>query len=740
MKLKKLIYTALASLLVLPAFSVSPASSHATKSELTGRGFESYAENEFLDLLYDEENSVLAVIQKDSGYVWYSAPEGWEDDEEASGFVLNSMPSFLTVRAKDQNSTFRNANSYINSFVRRGLWPKAITNGIRLEHEFPRDGFFIPLEITIEGNSLLMSVPVWEIQENMDDGMDYDEEIKTTLDLLDLQINPYFGAAGKDEEGFIFVPDGSGAIMSFNNRKSGSTYEQYVYGRDRSIVATRRKNVYQDIRLPVFGMSKEDAAFIAVIEGSESRAMISADVAQQTSYNSVGASFILRDFDSMSFRERTGTPRDIVIYEKVNFAESKERYSVRYIFLDEEKNNLAGMADAYRTYLQDKKGFTKKTDSSKPALTIDFVGSSNKKRTIVGLPMNVGVAYTKFSDIEDTLETLKAQGVKDFNVKLEGWVKGGVLGKYPSSAKPNGILGGNHGFKKLSSYLNENNVPLYASADFVNLYNTADLAHIKEVSANRMINRSPVKIPDYRMSTYTDEKVSDKYPSYVLREKVVEKGFTKFFGQLNKKYAKVGFAPDSMGNLASSDFGPDGLRRQAVADKFAGLLKNASSRKPIMLSSPNAYALPSATYVSDLPSTSSQFDVEDTAVPFYQMVLKGYVPFSNLPANRSTNLEDYKLKLLETGADVSFLWITRNSDLVRDSRMQSYMNLYSEDWMEDAVELYKEVSAVTSKVAGCSIVDYQIDGDLRSTTYSNGVTVTVNYADKTYSVTEGSAK
>ncbi len=159
-----------------------------------------------------------------------------------------------------------------------------------------------------------------------------------------------------------------------------------------------------------------------------------------------------------------------------------------------------------------------------------------------------------------------------------------------------------------------------------------------------------------------------------------------------------------------------------------------------MLSAPYAYALPSASYVSDLPSKSSLYDSEDVAVPFYQMVLKGYVPFSNLPANRNTSLTDYKLKVLESGADISFLWITQNPDLIRDSRMQSYTNLYSADWFDDAVALYKEVYAVNSKVKGCSIVDYTLDGDIRSTKYSNGVTVTVNYADGTYSVTEGSAQ
>ena len=170
------------------------------------------------------------------------------------------------------------------------------------------------------------------------------------------------------------------------------------------------------------------------------------------------------------------------------------------------------------------------------------------------------------------------------------------------------------------------------------------------------------------------------------------------------------------------------------------MLQESSYQKKMMLSAPFAYALPFASYVSDLPSKSSRYDVEDAEVPFYQMVIKGYLPFSNLPANRNTNMEEYKLKLLESGADISFVWITQNPELISDSRMQSYVNLYSQDWIDDAAALYREVTEVNSKVKGCTIVDYKIDGDIRSSTYSNGITVTVNYADGSYSVTGGNAE
>ena len=727
----KSVLLAAALFLCIPAFAKTDESAWYSVEELESRWFELYAENDYLQLFYDGDDSIMAVREKSNGYVWYSAPLKWEEDEEASGFVRNTMPSFLSVRAKDANSTFRNANSYVNSFIRGGLRVSSIKNGIRLLHNFKRDGFTIPLDVTLDGNSLVMSIPVNEIVESKD--------IDLPLELLDVQINPYFGCASKDEEGFIFVPDGSGAVISFDNHRSQTTYSQYVYGRDNSIVTTRRKLVTQDIALPVFGLSKENAGFIGVIESGAARATINAESCQNTSYNQVGAGFILRDFDSVSFRERTGTSRDVRIYESVDFASSEDVYTVRYIFLSEEENSLAGMAKAYRSYLQSRNMFPSEMTDKEPSLTLDFIGAADKKRTIAGFPMNVSVAYTKFSDVTETVKMLEAEGVTNFNVKFDGWTKGGILGRYPSKPKAAGVLGGRHSFKKMLQYLEGKDIDFYAGAEFVNLYKT-DASHIKELSANRMINRSPVKIPDYRMSTYTDEKTSDKYPYWILRTSKIQKDYTSFMSRFRKVYSNLGLSPDSLGNTVSSDFVREGTTRTQTVSVFKELLEDTSSQNKVMLSRPFDYALAYTSYAADLPVTSSLYDVEDYSVPFYQMVLHGYIPYSNLPGNRSNSSENYKLKLIETCADVSYMWIVNHPDWVRDSRMQSYMNLYRDDWLKEAAEIYKEVAPVTSRVRNAEVTAYSVDGEKHITSYSNGITITVDYGTKTWTVTEGGAR
>ena len=738
MNLKRIVlgFAASISLFVSASFAEAPLSAFYSDADLNGMGFRKRASSESLELYFNQEDCIFAVRVKESGYVWYSSPLDWEDDEEASGFAMNTMGSLLSIRAKDQRSTFRTANSIVNVVRRNGLEVTPIENGIHLENDFTRDGILIPMDICLDGDSLLLSVDASGIVETPD------EEMELDLNLLDFELVPYFGAAPKGEEGFIMVPDGSGAMIRFDNGKSSSGYQQYVYGRDPSIVPARKRNDFQNISLPVYGMCREGAGFIGIFEGSKARGILSAETSGQlTSFNAVSPGFVVRDFDSVSFRERTGTPRDVRIYEKKSFEKLDETYSVRIKFLSGTENSLAGMARAYRNYLQEKSAFPKERHESSPSLVLNYIGAGVKKRTVLGIPMNVNVAYTKFDQVRESVEKLRASGVSDFVVKFDGWTSSGVLGKYPAKSKPASILGGSGDFKKLVSWLSEENIPFYAGADFVQLYQ-GDIVRIKELTVNRMINKSPVKIPDYRLSTYTDEKTSDNYPYYLLRTGKVKKYFNDFMRGLNglRGCEGLGLAPDSLGNMLSTDFGRKGLSRNETLREFSSLLEETSKNHPLCLSRPFDYALSSVSYITDLPVVCSRFDIEDASVPFYQMVVQGYIPYSNVAANRSPTLKDYKLSLLSTGADVSFLWISNHADYVRDSRMQWFMDVAEDDWMEDAVKLYKEISPITSKVRGAEIVDFKVEGDVHTSVFDNCVTIIVDYGNGTYRIDEGSVR
>ena len=728
MKLKKYITIILATFILgVSVFSATPESANWSAEKLKSEGFEFYNSTKSLELYLNKERAIFAVRVIDSGYVWYSSPLDWESDDFSSGYNKNALASLLQVNTKDSKGSFYPSNSYMNSVSRGGFKVAREDDGFVLNHNFKRDGFFIPLHVALEDNSLVVKVYFNEIEEEEEDP----ESTLGVLRLLDITLLPYFGAAPKGEKGYIFVPDGSGAIINFDNQKSNSVYNQYVYGRDKSVVPTMKKTVSEDIYLPVFGLSREKAGFIAIVEENKSNSIISAGTSGQiTSYNNVTSKCIIRDIDTFSFRERTGTPRNISIFQNRDMPNSEEFYSVRYIFLNEDENSYVGMADKYREYLQEKEEFPQEKTDKNFSMALNFIGAGTKKKGVLGIPMKVNIPFTPFNSVIDSVETLKSEGVDDFVVKFDGWMNGGIFGKYPASPKPAKSLGGKKGFKNLISYLKENFIDFYVGGDFVNVYKS-DVRHIKELSANRQINKSPAVIPDYRMSTFDEKTTGDTYPYWMMRLPVVKKFYDKFLRKFSKKYGNLGIAPDSLGNKVGSDFGKKGNSRDKTAQGFEELLDKTATKNPVLLSRPFDYGLKSASYITDVPVNSSDYDIENYSIPFYQMLIKGYIPFSNLSANRALNKNDYFLQLLETGSDISYLWITENQEELRDSRLQSYSFVYAPDWIDEAVETYKELKPILQNLSGQKIVEHKVyENGARITVYENGIKILTNYSDK----------
>jgi hypothetical protein len=498
--------------------------------------------------------------------------------------------------------------------------------------------------------------------------------------------------------------------------------------------AVMKKNVTESVYLPVFGLSASESGFFAVIEDGAARAWINAETAyQRTAFNAVSASCIVRDFDTVSFRERTGTPREVPIFEQGNF--KSERFTVRYFFLTSSNNNYLGMAEVYRRYLQERGRFTTEKKETRPALLLDFIGAGPKVKPVLGIPSEVTIAYTPFAQARSVIESLQKKKIDSFIVKYEGWTKGGLMNSYPSSAGAEGALGGDVGLRRLDSWLKSHDIPFYLGADFVNLYKP-DLSHMKELATNRALNRAPAKNIEYRLTTF--DAWADSRVSWYLKASSVEAGVERFRKNIDKRLS-AGLSPDTIGNLVGSDFGATGkgTSRAGTAAAFDALLAKLDERN-LMLSRPFDYALAYADFVSDLPTISSRFDIEDEAVPFYQILLKGYIPFSNLPGNRDLGKERYMLGLLETGALPSYVLASQNIAEMRDTRLEFLVNVNADDWIEEAAELYHEVLPILREVSGKKIVEHEILGNsLRRTVFEGGFEVLVNYGSSTVRAPDG---
>ena len=103
--------------------------------------------------------------------------------------------------------------------------------------------FNVSMVYRLDGSDFVVEIPY--------DSIRYKEEYPITF----ITPLPMFGAAGVEDEGYMFVPEGGGALINFNNGKlNQNSYYANMYGWD---YATRRNEMISETRLnfPVFGMA-----------------------------------------------------------------------------------------------------------------------------------------------------------------------------------------------------------------------------------------------------------------------------------------------------------------------------------------------------------------------------------------------------------------------------------------------------------------------------------------------------
>ena len=141
--------------------------------------------------------------------------------------------------------------------------------------------FQVPMCYQLDGDNLLVTVDPKEVEYNTNGYY-----------LVNIDVLRYFGAT-LHEDGYLFVPDGSGALIHLNNGKTTeASYSAVVYGQDATMLYTSWYQSQVDsqntIKMPVYGIKDGDKSVFAIIEEGDAYASIKADVAETlTGYNDV---------------------------------------------------------------------------------------------------------------------------------------------------------------------------------------------------------------------------------------------------------------------------------------------------------------------------------------------------------------------------------------------------------------------------------------------------------------------
>ena len=138
--------------------------------------------------------------------------------------------------------------------------------------------FNVSVVYRLDGGDLVVEVPLSEIQYRDD------------YPLYNLTLLPYFGAGGVGDEGFLFVPEGGGALIRFNNGKiSQNNYYSNIYGWD---MALNRDYVVHETEayFATYGIASGEDSFLCLMEEGAPYASVQADISgKNNSYNFVNA-------------------------------------------------------------------------------------------------------------------------------------------------------------------------------------------------------------------------------------------------------------------------------------------------------------------------------------------------------------------------------------------------------------------------------------------------------------------
>ena len=137
--------------------------------------------------------------------------------------------------------------------------------------------------------------------------------------------------------------------------------------------------------------------------------------------------------------------------------------------------------------------------------------------------------------------------------------------------------------------------------------------------------------------------------------------------------------------------------------------------------------LAAADTVKDIPVASSGHLLFDRDVPFYQMVIRGNIPYTGYAVNLNNTGADSFLKHIESLTGFTYGFMAESPEELQTT---DYINLYglgNADY-EIIADAYQVIERLNGYVKDATAVKHEISGDTAAMTYSNGVTVIVNYS------------
>ncbi len=651
-----------------------------------GKAYKSIAKSGLIELLYDENTMTVAIKDTGSGNIWTSLATAESADKKKS-------LSAVEVELSKGDENVYVLNSQDNSVNFGNAVATEHDNGISIKYALSLDAETGKKDIEeLEKETIRVDLTV---NYTLKDGSFYTNVSMNTVTLPEgvylekIRVLKDFGSFEKSgAEDYIFVPDGSGAlIMTGVEEKDFEPLSLSVYGDDPAI-----NTDYHNFSCLVgaFGVKRSSGAFLCIIESGESIAEIEAERNSDSTLNRVGAVFNITDTCIENGKSNI---------KKILGNQFKNEITLCYRFLSGRSATYGGMATACRENL------IRNGVLSTSSITVN----SQYLPLIVELCGEMdGTTLSTFSQAQSLLTLLKAKGVN--NVYLDYSYLYGNDSSLEGFGNFDKALGNSKDYKALYSYINSQNFSLFLGTDLLTFNNGANNA-IK-------IDGGKAKLQASTSNALSLLKMSEL-------ENIVE--------DILKSSAQMefdGYALNGVGNCLYSDYSNDFYSRVTAKKEISAQLPVLATSKMIMVDGGNIYSVKNADMVNNIPLSpiAKSENKAYVGIPFVQMMIHGMTEYS-ANINYQDNPKLAFLNAVEYGALPQATWYCTHYTEAMDSKC------YYDSNINEMVEFYTKANDILGEIrAERMTAHYLVQENVYCTEYDNSTKVYVNYGDKAVTI------
>lgn len=674
-----------------------------TSEEITVPAFsemETVAENENFKMLYHADGFDFYIFSKQSGKMWSSAIHS--DYMDLSKMSSDKYSSLIDVSVVDESGTIKNLSLVDKNSSDFSISRGTANNGLTLNVSMPNEQISFDVQILLDKDGFTFNIPQDSLKE------------QGKSQLMSVSVLPVFGATKIGEDGYIFYPDGSGALIDFYDyqRTTPLSYSYSLYGISKPDFTEYNAKIEQNIKnimLPCFGIKQTEGGFFTAIVSGDTTANLNMTI---DNCHKVWYKFDYRIYASGEFNY-TGSAFGGGTIDKLLPELIECDRKLKYFLLEGENNTYSDMANIYRDFLIENKVLTR-DEESKIDLSLEFFMAATTKG-ILGDSIQVMTTYNQVNDI---LAELKSQGVNNVNAVLNGWASGGYEQK-PTAAGFESSLGGVSDYKKLKQYAEEQNFELDLAADYL----------LGDVTKGKFNQKKEV-LRELLGGAVTDK---DEQMFFINPLSRLSSSVDKMINSKTKSsLSLMNIGEILLPNLYEKEV----INREQIATEYKKVLEKISNAQDnVSVFGGNYYVLPYVDRIYDIPDSDSGYYQNNQSVPFYQMVVHGYIKYSSVAGNLSENLQYQKLKWIETGSIPHFCITEESPNKLKDT---GYNQLFSSQyslWKDKLTDVYKEFNEKLSGIYNSVMIEHTIlNDDLVKVTFENGNVVYINYANNQQNV------